>query len=179
MNQTVVILDFGGQYNQLIARRVRECGVYCEVLPYHTPVEKISKKEPIGIIFTGGPNSVYLEDAPRCSKEVFELGIPVLGICYGIQVMAHTLGGHVTSPDSREYGKTETKYDTACPLFASAGDYLDEPHRLRGPNAGGIFCNSVYGFLSHSGHAEPREKALWPPVPSRGVAYPERNPNAS
>lgn len=108
MNQTVVILDFGGQYNQLIARRVRECGVYCEVLPYHTPVEKISKKEPIGIIFTGGPNSVYLEDAPRCSKEVFELGIPVLGICYGIQVMAHTLGGHVTSPDSREYGKTET-----------------------------------------------------------------------
>ena len=117
MNQTVVILDFGGQYNQLIARRVRECGVYCEVLPYHTPVEKILEKKPIGIIFTGGPNSVYLENAPRCSKEVFELGIPVLGICYGIQVMAHMLGGHVTSPDSREYGKTETKYDTACPLF--------------------------------------------------------------
>ena len=136
MNQTVVILDFGGQYNQLIARRVRECGVYCEVLPYHTPVEKISKKEPIGIIFTGGPNSVYLEDAPRCSKEVFELGIPVLGICYGIQVMAHTLGGHVTSPDSREYGKTKTKYDTACPLFdglpaqgitwMSHTDYVDQ-----------------------------------------------------
>ena len=136
MNQTVVILDFGGQYNQLIARRVRECGVYCEVLPYHTPVEKILEKEPIGIIFTGGPNSVYLEDAPRCSKEVFELGIPVLGICYGIQVMAHTLGGHVTSPDSREYGKTETKYDTACPLFdglpaegitwMSHTDYVDQ-----------------------------------------------------
>ena len=91
---------------------------------------------PIGIIFTGGPNSVYLEDAPRCSKEVFELGIPVLGICYGIQVMAHTLGGHVTSPDSREYGKTKTKYDTACPLFdglpaqgitwMSHTDYVDQ-----------------------------------------------------
>ena len=136
MNQTVVILDFGGQYNQLIARRVRECGVYCEVLPYHTPVEKILEKKPIGIIFTGGPNSVYLENAPRCSKEVFELGIPVLGICYGIQVMAHMLGGHVTSPDSREYGKTETKYDTACPLFdglpphgitwMSHTDYVDQ-----------------------------------------------------
>lgn len=136
MNQTVVILDFGGQYNQLIARRVRECDVYCEVLPYKTPVEKIIEKNPIGIIFTGGPNSVYLPDAPKCSAQVFELGVPVLGICYGIQVMAQTLGGHVTSPDSREYGKTQTTYDTACPLFAqlppqgitwmSHTDYVDK-----------------------------------------------------
>ena len=118
MNQTVVILDFGGQYNQLIARRVRECGVYCEVLPYHTPVEKITEKNPIGIIFTGGPNSVYLENAPACSREVFELGVPVLGICYGLQIMAQMLGGHVVSPDSREYGKTQTTFDTTCPLFA-------------------------------------------------------------
>lgn len=136
MNQTIVILDFGGQYNQLIARRVRECGVYCEVLPYHTPIDQILAKKPIGIIFTGGPNSVYLEDAPRCGKEVFELGVPVLGICYGIQVMTYVLGGHVTSPNSREYGKTKTEFDMACPLFSglsaegitwmSHTDYVDK-----------------------------------------------------
>ena len=87
-NQTVIILDFGGQYNQLIARRVRECNVYCEVLPYDTEIEKIKAKKPVGIIFTGGPNSVYSDGAPTCDKEIFELGIPVLGICYGSQLMA-------------------------------------------------------------------------------------------
>ncbi|MDD2955355.1 MAG: glutamine-hydrolyzing GMP synthase [Oscillospiraceae bacterium] len=117
MNQMVVILDFGGQYNQLIARRVRECGVYCEVMPYNVPMERITEKNPIGIIFTGGPNSIYLESSPKCDPAVFELGVPVLGICYGIQTMAYLLGGHVTSPDSREYGKTDTYYDTTCPLF--------------------------------------------------------------
>ncbi|MCI5802245.1 MAG: glutamine-hydrolyzing GMP synthase [Oscillospiraceae bacterium] len=117
MNQMVVILDFGGQYNQLIARRVRECGVYCEVMPYHVSPEQIAEKKPIGIIFTGGPNSVYLKDSPKCDPKVFELGVPVLGICYGIQTMAYVLGGHVISPDSREYGKTETFYDNSCPLF--------------------------------------------------------------
>ena len=116
-HQTVVILDFGGQYNQLIARRVRECSVYCEVLPYQTPLSEILAKQPIGIIFTGGPNSVYAENAPQVDPLLFEAGVPVLGICYGIQLMAHTLGGHVTSPDSREYGKTHTAYNTECVLF--------------------------------------------------------------
>ena len=106
-NEEVIVLDFGGQYNQLIARRVRECNVYCEVLPYTTPIEKIKEKNPVGIIFTGGPNSVYEDNAPSCSKEIFELGVPVLGICYGNQLMAHILGGKVVSPDKREYGKTE------------------------------------------------------------------------
>ena len=106
-NEKVIVLDFGGQYNQLIARRVRECNVYCEVLPYTTDLEKIKKINPIGIIFTGGPNSVYEDNAPSCSAEIFELGIPVLGICYGNQLMAHLLGGKVVSPDKREYGKTE------------------------------------------------------------------------
>ena len=110
-HQTIVVLDFGGQYNQLIARRVRECSVYCEVLPYRTPLEKILAKKPIGIIFTGGPNSVYADNSPRIDRAIFEQGIPVLGICYGIQLMAYTLGGHVTSPDTREYGKTITHYD--------------------------------------------------------------------
>lgn len=116
-HQTVVILDFGGQYNQLIARRVRECSVYCEVLPYQTPLSEILAKQPIGIIFTGGPNSVYAENAPQVDPLLFEAGVPVLGICYGIHLMAHTLGGHVTSPDSREYGKTHTAYNTECVLF--------------------------------------------------------------
>ncbi|EOS59373.1 GMP synthase (glutamine-hydrolyzing) domain-containing protein [Anaerotruncus sp. G3(2012)] len=116
-HQTVVVLDFGGQYNQLIARRVRECSVYCEVLPYQTPLSEILAKQPIGIIFTGGPNSVYAENAPQVDPSLFEAGVPVLGICYGIQLMAHTLGGHVTSPDSREYGKTHTAYNTECVLF--------------------------------------------------------------
>ena len=116
-HQTVVILDFGGQYNQLIARRVRECSVYCEVLPYQTPLSEILAKQPIGIIFTGGPNSVYAENAPQVDPLLFEAGVPVLGICYGIHLMSHALGGHVTSPDSREYGKTHTAYNTECVLF--------------------------------------------------------------
>ncbi len=106
-NEEIIVLDFGGQYNQLIARRVRECNVYCEVLPFTTPIEKIKKKNPVGIIFTGGPNSVYEKNAPTYSNEIFELGIPVLGICYGNQLMAHALGGKVSSAEKREYGKTE------------------------------------------------------------------------
>lgn len=117
-HQTVLVLDFGGQYNQLIARRVRELGVYCEVHPYHAGVEKARALSPIGIIFSGGPNSVYLEDSPKIDPEIFTLGIPVLGICYGIQTMAHALGGQVATGELREYGKTKTVYDDTSPLFA-------------------------------------------------------------
>lgn len=116
-HQFVLILDFGGQYNQLIARRVRECGVYCEVHSYKMTVDEIKSKRPVGIIFTGGPNSVFLEDSPKCDPAIFDLGIPVLGICYGTQLMAHLLGGEVVTSDAREYGKTVTKYDTASMLF--------------------------------------------------------------
>jgi len=116
-NQLCVVLDFGGQYNQLIARRVRECGVYCEVYSYKTPIEKIKTLNPIGIIFTGGPNSVYEENSPQISKEIFELGIPVLGICYGCQLMAHVLEGTVSTATMREYGKTQTHYNTNSELF--------------------------------------------------------------
>ena len=94
-HEMIVVLDFGGQYNLLIARRVREQGVYCEILPYTTPVEEIKKKNPKGIIFTGGPNSVYEKGAPVCDKEIFDIGVPILGICYGSQLIAHLLGGKV------------------------------------------------------------------------------------
>lgn len=116
-HQLCLILNFGGQYNQLIARRVRECGVYCEVISRKTPIEEIKKRKPTGIIFTGGPNSVYAENAPRIDKEIFELGIPVLGICYGCQLMAFTLGGTVSTAEMREYGKTETNYNVQSKLF--------------------------------------------------------------
>lgn len=119
-HQYVLIIDFGGQYNQLIARRVREHNVYCEVKPYTTPLEQLKALNPIGIIFTGGPNSVYLEESPHISKEIFEWGVPILGICYGCQLMAYTLGGEVTpaqDDSAREYGKTKTYYNTKCKLF--------------------------------------------------------------
>jgi GMP synthase (glutamine-hydrolysing) len=106
----IIVLDFGGQYNQLIARRVREHNVYCEVRNYRTPIEEIRKISPEGIIFTGGPNSVYAENAPTISKEIFELGVPVLGICYGCQLMSHLLGGEVSSCEVSEYGNTFVEY---------------------------------------------------------------------
>ena len=115
--ELILILDFGGQYNQLIARRVRKCNVYSEVVPYNISIEKIKEKNPKGIIFTGGPASVYGEDSPKCSEEIFNLGIPVLGICYGMQLMAHTLGGKVTSANTREYGETNVNLDNTSPLF--------------------------------------------------------------
>ena len=116
-NEKVLVLDFGGQYNQLIARRVRECNVYCEVHPYNMPIEKIKDFGAKGIIFTGGPNSVFGEDSPKIDKEIFELGIPVLGICYGCQYTAYTLGGNVETAPTSEYGKTLVDVDTDSKLF--------------------------------------------------------------
>ena len=113
----ILVIDFGGQYNQLIARRVRECGVYCEIVPYTYTLEQIKAKNPKGIIFTGGPNSVYGDDTPKIDPGVFELGVPVLGICYGHQLMTQTLGGRVESADVREYGKTAVKLNKNNILF--------------------------------------------------------------
>ncbi|MDY5626008.1 MAG: glutamine-hydrolyzing GMP synthase, partial [Clostridia bacterium] len=116
-NQLVIVLDFGGQYNQLIARRVRECNVYCEVVPFTKSIEEIKAKNPSAIIFTGGPNSVYEDGSPLYTKEIFSLGVPILGICYGSQLMAHLLGGEVKSANMREYGKTELEIDKSSKLF--------------------------------------------------------------
>ena len=115
--ELVIVLDFGGQYNQLVARRVRECNVYCEIYSYKTDIEKIKAMNPKGIILTGGPNSCYEEGAPTYSKELFELGIPVLGLCYGAQLMQHVLGGKVEKAPVREYGKTDVAVNTEVPLF--------------------------------------------------------------
>ncbi|MDL2252911.1 glutamine-hydrolyzing GMP synthase [Ruminococcaceae bacterium OttesenSCG-928-I18] len=108
-HQTIIIVDFGGQYNQLIARRVRECDVYCEVVPYTKALDTIRKKKPVGIIFTGGPNSVYAMDAPNIDPAVYDMGIPILGICYGAQLMAQALGGKVERQNKQEYGKIDIK----------------------------------------------------------------------
>ena len=183
--QKVVILDFGGQYNQLIARRVRECHVYCEVKPYTTPIEEIRKMAPIGIIFTGGPGSVYEADAPHYTKEIFELGVPVLGICYGCQLMADALGGRVTpaqADSAREYGKTETWYDTTCRLFdglpekgiswMSHGDYMAQvpqgfklvAHSAACPNVAiADEARGFYGVQYHPevNHTENGSRMLW------------------
>lgn len=115
-NETVILLDFGAQYNQLIARRVREANVYCEILPYHTDIEKIKAKNPKGIILTGGPYNAYEADAPLPAKEIFELGVPVLGICYGLQSMSHVLGGAIDRVEKREYG-AQTITLTDAPVF--------------------------------------------------------------
>ena len=172
-HQTIIVLDFGGQYNQLIARRVRECGVYCEVKPYTTPLADLLAMKPIGFIFTGGPNSVYLEDAPHVDPALFDAGVPVLGICYGCQLIAHHLGGKVVAANdatAREYGKTETFFDTSCKLFKglpeksvtwmSHGDYMEKvpegfslvAHSDACPNV--AICDETRGFYGVQYHPE-------------------------
>ncbi|MBR3249230.1 MAG: glutamine-hydrolyzing GMP synthase [Clostridia bacterium] len=120
--ELILIIDFYGQYNQLIARRVRECNVYSEIVPYKISIEEIKKKNPKGIIFTGGPSSVYEEGAPRCDKEIFNLGIPVLGICYGMQFMTDSLGGKVQKAEMREYGEIPVKINNNSKLFEGLED---------------------------------------------------------
>lgn len=115
--ELVIVIDFGGQYNQLVARRVRECNVYCEIYSYKTDIAKIKAMNPKGIILTGGPNSCYEDGAPACTEELFNLGVPVLGLCYGAQLMMHVLGGKVEKAPVREYGKTEVMVDNSSALF--------------------------------------------------------------
>lgn len=135
--ETVLVMDFGGQYSQLIARRIRECGVYCEIVPYHISLEKIKELAPKGIVFSGGPSSVYSDQAPRCDAGIFELSIPILGICYGMQLTAFLLGGKVSHAVDREYGKTLVTVDdptavlqgvqAETSVWMSHGDRIDQP----------------------------------------------------
>ncbi|MBU2702883.1 GMP synthase (glutamine-hydrolyzing) [Sporomusaceae bacterium BoRhaA] len=135
--ELVLVMDFGGQYSQLIARRIRECGVYCEIVSFHTSLEKIQALGPKGIVFSGGPSSVYAEGAPRCDAGIFDLNIPILGICYGMQLSAYLLGGKVEHADSREYGSADLCVDKPSYLFKgiaartsvwmSHGDFISQP----------------------------------------------------
>ena len=127
--EKVLVIDFGGQYNQLVARRVRECNVYCEIYSYKTDLDKIKAMNPKGIILTGGPSSCYEEGAATCSPELFELGVPVLGLCYGAQLMSHVLGGKVERAAAREYGKTEVDVDVTSPLFTNVTPHTAESVR--------------------------------------------------
>src|SRR3954447_15677004 len=117
--EQIVILDFGSQYTQVIARRIRECNVYSIILPFNTPASEIAAMKPKGLILSGGPSSVYAKNAPLPDKEVFKLGVPTLGVCFGVQLFAQFLGGKVEKGLKREYGKgTLTVKDTSCALFA-------------------------------------------------------------
>ena len=172
-SQKILVLDFGGQYNQLIARRVRECNVYCEVRPFSMSLEDIKAFDPIGIIFTGGPRSVYGADAPHPDEGVYRLGVPILGICYGAQLLSHQLGGLVTAAQddsAREYGKTLTYFDSSCRLFRglpaesvtwmSHGDYMARvpegftlsAHSEACPNVG--ICDETRRFYGVQFHPE-------------------------
>ena len=122
MNDLVLVLDFGGQYKELIARTVRSLSVYSEIWPGNTSAEEIKHLNPIGIILTGGPNSVYLPGSPKCDIEIFSLGIPILGICYGMQLMCHLLGGTVQSCKKSEYGRVKAALKTDFALFAGSGE---------------------------------------------------------
>jgi len=162
-NEVILILDFGGQYNQLIARRVRECNVYSEVVPYHISIEKILEKKPKGIIFTGGPASVYEENSPKCSEKIFQLGIPVLGICYGMQIMAYLLGGKVSKTEKREYGICNVTVNTTSLLlkeFEKNNNFLmshtDQIEKL--PEG---FCNIANTNSCYHAGMENKEKNLY------------------
>ena len=159
--ELILVIDFGGQYNQLIARRVRECNVYCEVHSYTLSVDKIKEMNPKGIIFTGGPNSVYGEDSPLCDKALFEAGIPILGICYGSQLMSHVLGGKVATAPVSEYGKTKVDVNIESKIFKDVS-------------------TSTICWMSHTDYIEKAPEgfkivANTPVCPVAGMEYEEKN----
>ena len=152
--EMIIVLDFGGQYNQLMREGSGECNVYCEVHPCTMDLDKIKEMAPKGIIFTGGPNSVYKADSPTCPKEIYDLGIPILGICYGSQLMAHQLGGSVETALSASTARRRWRWTTApsCLEMCPQDDLLDEPYRLYCRGAGGLPCDGPHAGLPGGRH---------------------------
>ena len=168
--QTVVVLDFGGQYNQLIARRVREHNVYCEVKSYKTPIDEIRAMAPQGIIFTGGPKSVYLEDSPRMDGEIFTLGVPILGICYGAQFLVYGLGGEIgaaNADSAAEFGRTDCNMDTSSPLLKG----LRKKQRLYQKTARRVPFDRAQRQVPVRRHRKRAEKVLRHAVPPRSQPH--------
>ena len=163
-SERILILDFGSQYTQLIARRVREARVYCEIFPFNAGLDKIRAFRPKGLILSGGPSSVYDSGAPLIDKAHLELGVPVLGICYGMQLLTHVLGGQVAKSTKREYGRAELIIDNAAGLFngywfetpnselRTPNCRLDEPRRPDRENAGGILSHCAHGQFTDRCH---------------------------
>ncbi len=168
-NELVIILDFGSQYSKLIARRVREASVYCEIVRHDIKAEEVERMAPKGIILSGGPSSVYGERAPQIDKRLFELGIPVLGICYGMQLMAYHMGGKVERADKREYGKAELMKEGESCLFSGLGRCwhgVDEPRRLSCEDAGRLQEVCLVGQYADSCDGGRGQEALRAAVPS-------------
>ena len=149
-HQTIVVLDFGSQFTQLIARRLRELSVYSEILPFDTPLADIKRRDPVGIVLSGGPKSVSDTGAPHCETGVYDAGVPVLGICYGMQLMTHALGGEVAPAPHREFGLATIDVQPDAPLFASV------PSNLRVWASHGDFVKSAPPGLP--GHRHERQR---------------------
>ena len=167
----VLVLDFGGQYNLLVARRVRECGVYCEIKPYTMSMDDIRAFDPAAIIFTGGPATVFEPNAPALDNAIFELGLPILGICYGQQLMIHQLGGACRRAEGREYGKVELTHDGTSLLF-------DEPRRRGRAPFPRLPRHRAHRGLRLRRHRERGTKALRRAVSPRGAAHRPRHRNS-
>ena len=182
----ILVLDFGSQYTQLIARRIREAHIYSQILPCTVPLATILAYRPQGIVLSGGPSSVYEKKAPSVPKELFDLGIPILGICYGMQLVTHLSGGAVAKSKHREYGRADLTIDDKSDLFKDIGtDGIDGRLDVaRGPNradASGLSIHCAYGKFADCGHEAQRSQAadLLPPVSSGSRSYAGRDDAAS
>jgi GMP synthase-like glutamine amidotransferase len=170
-HQTIVVLDFGSQFTQLIARRLRELSVYSEILPFDTPLAEIQRRKPVGIILSGGPTSVLESGAPRCDPAVVEAGVPVLGICYGMQLMTDLLGGKVAPAQHREFGLATIAIQPEAPLFQTIPAELRVPWRLRQVGARRVRRHSHERERAGGGDGGAGTRTLCAPVPSGSGAH--------
>ena len=181
-HQVILVLDFGSQYTQLIARRLRELHVYSEIIPFGTPAAEMWRRQPAGVILSGGPMSVTEAGAPHCDYALFELGVPMLGICYGMQLMTQVLGGTLTRSSHREFGHADVTVGEAGRLFdgpAAVAESVGQPRRFGGGGAAGLRRGRHQRERARRGHRASRPRALRAAVPPRGGAHPARRRHAA